>query len=378
MSERVPIVLSLGHVAKLSGTQFSVLHSIATRERTSDYRVFQIRKRSGGKRWICVPHGDLAQAQRWIQREILSSEGATRAISPHSTAFAIGSSILSNAHTHCATKYLVKIDLSDFFDTIDETRVYAAFRHLGYPKLLSFELSRLCTRTVVRRTVAVPPPPFARKRWVGTGSGYPYPTGQLGHLPQGAPTSPMLANLVCVRMDAALGDLASSMGASYTRYADDIVMSLDTNSRPIALSLLRRAMEIVRHHGFSVNTRKVSITPPGARRIVTGLVVNADAPSVPKEMVSRIEVPLYHIRKHGLLSHCARIGVKNPIRYFRHLEGLVRFACGISDSRGTRWFDSLQLAKSANQEVFKAIELFDIASTAGRAKPPRGKSRGAP
>lgn len=360
MARDVPIVLSLGHLAHLSQTRYARLRSIVERKRAREYKVFSIKKRSGGKRWICVPRDDLARAQTWIQQEILSSSGALALLSSHSRAFASGDSIARNARDHCGAGQLIKIDLSDFFDTIDETRVFAVFRQLGYPKLLSFELARLCTRIVVRPRSDTPPPPYARRRWIGTGPGSPYPTGQLGHLPQGAPTSPMLANLVSAVMDKRLGAIAATYDAAYTRYADDIAFSIESNDRKAATELLRKAMLEVCRQGFSVNTRKISITPASARKIVTGLVVNGDTPSIPREMVSRIEVPLHYIKKYGLLEHCARSSIENPIRYFRHLEGLVMFAAGVCPQRGTRWREALRDAREANSDVFEAMQIFGV------------------
>lgn len=337
VEKQVPVVLSLKHLSMLTGVSFDFLRRVVERRAKSTYRTFKLRKRSGGYRWICIPSRQLLRVQRWIHRNILCSKGALARLSGLSTAYAPQSGILGNASRHCSARMLVKVDVEGFFDSISERQVYRVFRDLGYPSLLSFELARLSTR-VVERSRLGPPPPFARTRWRSTSkTGVPYSFAFVGHLPQGGPTSPMLANLVCVRLDAHLTELAETFGATATRYADDIVFSLSACDKALGVTLARRISEALALCGLSANRKKTSIVPAGARRIVTGLVVDGSHPSLTREFVASVEVPLHCIEKFGLLEHCRRRGIGSPVSFVRYFDGVLRFAQYVSPSRGANW-----------------------------------------
>ena len=218
-------VLTLGHLSHLTNTPYWKLRAYVARnldvfgahplKNYRQYRSFQIKKKSGGYRRICVPTQDLLKVQRFIDRFILSKAIA----SPYSYAFERGQNIIDCAEQHLGCLWLVKIDLRNFFESLSEIQVYRVFRNLGYNSLIAFELARICTKESKS----------ARKitsHWWKNfhKTGLPaYQSQKIGHLPQGAPTSPKLANLIVKALDKDVAQIADSYELAYTRYADDCV-----------------------------------------------------------------------------------------------------------------------------------------------------------
>jgi RNA-directed DNA polymerase len=187
----LPALLTLRHLAWRTETRYEDLRDYV--EGVPDaYRTFRIRKRSGGTRLICIPAGPLIRVQRWLARNVLNR------VPPHhaSVAYAPGSSIVECAKYHCGSRWLVKIDVRNFFESISEIQAFRVFAELGYARLLAFELGRICTRRYGNsrrnnRMVWKQVDGFYSIRKYGNTYGN---SRQLGHLPQGAPTSPMLSN----------------------------------------------------------------------------------------------------------------------------------------------------------------------------------------
>jgi hypothetical protein len=245
------------------------------------YVSFQVPKRSGGTRTLSAPYATLAAAQRWILGHILSRlpvEGPCQG-------FQAGRSIVTNAAPHAGQAVVVNLDLEGFFPSIGFPRVRSVFQRLGYSGAVSTVLALLCTECP-RRVIE-----YAGQRLhVATG-----PRG----LPQGACTSPALANQVARRLDKRLAGLASRLGVAYSRYADDL-----TFSGPDALegrlgSLLRRVRWLAEEEGFTVNETKTRILRRSTAQTVTGLVVN-DRPGVRRDEVRRLRAILHRARREGL------------------------------------------------------------------------------
>lgn len=263
---------------------------------------------------------------------------------------------------------MVKIDVKDFFESISERQVYYVFKSLGYPKLLSFEFARICTRVIPPSGSGQPRLRDALPRWVNKRSKarVPYSSiGQVGHLPQGAPTSAMLANLSVFELDKKIQAIASTFNATYTRYADDIVLTRNEGTRQDCEEILRRVISEVRTSGLRVNSYKSGVRGPGARKIVTGLVINDDVPRVPKRYREDILLSIYHIKKHGLLSHMERRKARSPLGYLNHLVGRILFCRSVE----------AQFADAAMAELRLALapykELIAMAGTYGER--PNGK-----
>lgn len=366
-AKKVPTVFSLMHLASLSRTRWSHLRHIVQRQ-GEFYQTFTIGKRSGGRRLICAPAPNLRRVQSWIHKNILRSPGAQALLHPAATAYKPDASILKNAQAHAGTAWMVKLDIKDFFESISERQVYYVFRQLAYPALLSFELARLCTRHVPPRRDGLPRAREQLARWVNWDkdrSADPYAfDAQVGHLPQGAPTSAMLANLVARELDVRIQAVATRYGATYTRYADDMVLTLADESGETCASVFREVAQVVNRYGFRVNRSKSRIVGPGGRKVVTGLVVNDIKPRLPKTVKSEIELAIYHIGKHGLLSHMERRKSKRPLGYLNHLVGKILYCHSVEPAFGNAAMAALRKALTPSRELLQIIVAFEPAGAA--------------
>lgn len=365
-ARQVPTVFSLMHLASLSRARWSYLRA-AVERKANFYRTFSIGKRTGGHRLICAPDPDLRRAQAWIHKNILNSPGALSLLHPAATAYKPKASILKNAMAHAGAAWMVKLDIKDFFESISERQVYYVFRHLGYPALLSFELARLCTRRVPPRRHGLPRARESMVRWVNWDEQHhkgPYPfESQVGHLPQGAPTSAMLANLVARGLDARIEDIAIRYSATYTRYADDMVLTLTESSNEQCASLLREVAQVVTRSGFRINRSKTRVVGPGGRKTVTGLVVNDIKPRLPRSVKDEVELALYHIGKHGLLDHMARRNSTRPLGYLNHLVGKILYCHSIEPAFAEASMAALRNALHPNRELLEVAMAFESAGS---------------
>jgi RNA-directed DNA polymerase len=327
LSQRdLPAVITLGHLSARSGVGYTTLRAYM-RANSDAYRSFRIRKRSGGRRLICVPEQGLLEVQRWIAQHLLNR------VKPHpaSFAYAPGQSIVRCATQHCRARWLLKIDIKNFFESISEIQVHRVFRALGYNELISFEMARLCTRRYeqTRRENT--------RVWKADHSRYSIPDyqrRQIGHLPQGAPTSPMLSNLAMLKFDGVVQAMAASHGFVYTRYADDLAFSAIKSDRASVVRLLLMVNKELRKSGFLPNSSKTSINPPGTRKIILGLLVDGDRPRLLPEARAALQLHLHFIEKFGAASHAEKRGFKSIWSLRRHLEGHVSFVRNVEPDFG--------------------------------------------
>ena len=328
VSPKSPPIFTLRHLSHLVDVPYDFLRAVASRgglEQETYYRVFSLKKRNVGHqatrtRTISAPHPLLLKAQRWIHDNILKAGTFHEA----SCAYGPGSKIAKTAELHCDARWMVKLDIKNFFESITEQKVYKVFRSLGYQPLVAFELARICTRT--RRG-------SLRRAHPRTHRIANYYDKRLGHLPQGAPTSPLLANLVVFGLDVALSKLAMNFDMVYTRYADDITFSTSTAdwSRANAVELLRQGHEILRSHGFRPNHAKAHIVPPGGRKIVLGLAVGDSTPLLTRDFKNKLRAHIYYLYRfqdNGILPH-QKLGFDSILGLQRHVFGLAYFAKGI-------------------------------------------------
>ncbi|MDY6978224.1 MAG: reverse transcriptase domain-containing protein [Pseudomonadota bacterium] len=142
-------IFTLAHLSKQSGIDSTILDKLVQRREidpnTPIYRVFSIKKRTTSeKRYICVPCHELKTVQRFIHEKILLQLESHQAV----TSYKSDCTIYEAAKHHCSSKWMIKLDLKDFFDSISEVSVYRVFRKVGYSALLSFQMARLCTRVI--------------------------------------------------------------------------------------------------------------------------------------------------------------------------------------------------------------------------------------
>jgi RNA-directed DNA polymerase len=316
----LPAILTLRHLAHITGIDYLYLRRITRRE-YDPYRIFTIRKRSGGERLIAAPEPPLGVLQRWIVDHILLKRRASTA----SFAYSRGASPIVCARRHLGARWLVKIDIHDFFESIGERRVYFVFRDCGYQPLIAFELARLCTRISTGDSVhdarwQVPP----HRRLDGIPA---YATPIMGHLPQGAPTSPLLSNLVSIALDEAILKIANKYQVTYTRYSDDLTFSTGARfSHALSKTMLQDVEHVLLAFGHAVHKKKTRISPPGSRKIVLGLLVDAEKPKLPRNVRKRISDHVRGIEKFGLKSHASNRHFVSIWGMIRHVSGLLSYA----------------------------------------------------
>jgi RNA-directed DNA polymerase len=186
----------------------------------------------------------------------------------------------------------VRFDLQDFFASVTASRVHATWRTLGYPAPVARVLTALCT-------VATPEPVLERLRGLGALTWRQAQRLRDAHLPQGAPTSPALANLCAFSLDLRLAGLADAFGARYSRYADDLVFSGDAalarQAGRLQLQVARAALE----EGFALQHRKTQVLRAGHRQQVCGIVVNRHT-NLPRAEFDRLKAMLHRALTRGL------------------------------------------------------------------------------
>lgn len=162
----------------------------------------------------------------------------------------------------------------------------------------------------------------------------------MGHLPQGAPTSPMLANMAMLAADIELCQWAKQYGLTYTRYADDMTFSTadERFDRARAAEVVRGVYKIIGHFGFSPNSAKTQVVPPRARKIVLGLLVDQTQPRLPRSFKEGLRMHLHYLQdpKVGPALHAAKRGFTAVAGLRNHLQGLVAYASQIEPIYGAQ------------------------------------------
>jgi RNA-directed DNA polymerase len=280
-------------------------------------------------RRIFVPTMELQSALRWIHDHILS------VLQPHPRAFAYRAktTVVDCASEHCGARWLVKFDAQDFFESIDEGQIFRVFRACGYPALLAFELARLTTVPVdflTSRRDTIHIQSDIESACSAEGAVHviqEYDFHERGVLGQGLVTSPALSNLVCRELDASLQKTANELGFVFTRYADDITFS--TTRRQLTTldvgTLRKRVLSVLRRNNLRENRKKFSVTGPGARRVVLGLLVDGEKPRLSRATRARIEGHLYFLTKLGANLHAARRKFRSIDALQQHLIGLLAY-----------------------------------------------------
>jgi RNA-directed DNA polymerase len=250
----------------------------------SHYHSWQIPKRSGGHRTITAPLPKLKALQRWALREYFEK------LPVHSAAhgFLPARSVVTNAQCHVGADIIVKLDIENFFPTIHWKRVKGLLRKAGVVESVATLLALLSTE--------------APRQWVEfRGGTYSVATG-MRVLPQGAPTSPAIANAVCIKLDARLAAFARQLGFTYTRYADDLTFSFRKTAerkRPALGLLVEKVKDILRSEGFALNAGKTRVLRRGMAQRVTGLTINPVKAGVPAVRVSREVIRRLRAAIHG-------------------------------------------------------------------------------
>jgi RNA-directed DNA polymerase len=284
-------------------------------EAEAHYHFRWLPKRRGGHRLIESPKGTLKGVQQKILAEILNQ------VWPHPAAhgFAPGRSIVTNATPHVNQALLVKFDLSDFYATVTFARVTAIFRGMGYCREAATWLARLTTSALPANI------PFLKQE---TSAILPY---LRRHLPQGAPTSPALANLSAYSLDVRLSGMARAFGATYTRYADDLTFSGAADFSRSLRDFIPLVSQIIRQERFRVNRAKRQVIRANRALVVTGVVVNQKV-NIRRRQFDQLKAVLHNCIRLGPASQ-NRAG--HP-RFADHLRGRIAHVTQLNAARGAK------------------------------------------
>ncbi len=264
------------------------------------YREFDIYNEEKIRR-ILAPSRKLKERQKWILRNVLSKIELKDCVH----GFVKGKSIVTNAKCHVQKKEILCLDIADFFPSINIGEVVDVFKQLGYNKEVAEELADLCTFD--------------------------------GVLPQGAPTSPALSNIIFTVVDDKLISYSKKNNLVYTRYADDLTFStnvgeIEKHTEPI--------VNIINEYGYSINVEKTHIMKDNYRKIVTGLVIN-ESVKVPKKFKKKFKQEIYYCKKYGISQHLHAIGRESAVNFREYMYGKAYFIKMVEKELGEYYLGQL-------------------------------------
>jgi RNA-directed DNA polymerase len=300
----------------------------ARTERLRNYRYRLIPRRAGGlPRVLEIPKGRTKEIQRWILAEILDQ------LPVHDAAhgFRRGRSAVTHAERHCEAPMVLTLDLADFFTTVRRPRVARTFVALGYRAEVARLLAGLCTNVIPVDVWAA----VEAQAWeTESEDGRRFRLGRMlasPHLPQGAPTSPALANLAVNGLDRRLTGLARAFELRYSRYADDLTFSGPSLAPARRRQFVELVSETARREGFGANQGKTHTHLAGGRQTVCGVVVNVH-PNVARGEYDRLRATVHNCVVHGPAGQ-NRAGVPD---FRAHLRGRIAWVTGVNPARGAR------------------------------------------
>ncbi|MCF8011867.1 MAG: trypsin-like peptidase domain-containing protein, partial [Clostridiales bacterium] len=282
----------------------TLIYFLYRRKDKDNYKIFYLRKRSGKERTICAPINSL----KIIQRKLNYILSLIYKPKPSAHGFIVERSILTNAQAHLKNNNMLNVDILDFFPNINFGRVRGMFMANPYniPPEPATVLAQICSCN--------------------------------NQLPQGAPTSPIISNMICAQLDSQLQKLAKKHSCTYTRYGDDLSFSTWQYKFPKELGYKTKTGEvivgislekIIRQNGFKHNKDKVTLKSRKSRLSVTGLIVN-EIPNVPRKFVRQIRAMLHSWEKDGLIKaeqihlNKYRYKQKNPKAFQPKFSNIVR------------------------------------------------------
>lgn len=299
-SVNVPVIFDIKHLRRLlkfTKLNFrSIYYSIPYQ-----YHEVQIPKNNGkGFRKLALPSKNLKKMQRWILDNILYK------IPVHECAhgFIPNKSTVTNAQQHVNKEFILKTDIKNFFPSISSKRIYGLFKAIGYNEQVSIALTNICTYN--------------------------------DSLPQGAPTSPYLSNLICRKLDHRLYSLCKKESFSYSRYADDITISGNKRLKKTSAFI----EDILSSEGFQLNIEKTRIVHNSFRQQVTGIVVNQKT-SIPKELYRKLKQDIYYMKKHGVYDHLKYTGLENKSNVKAYYYGMANYFYMVNPVKGEYLYKEL-------------------------------------
>ena len=285
--------LSLLNYNMSDNTKLKTIYAISNRVE-SNYQIFKIKKYNGSYRTIYSPKPTLKHMQKNILHNILNN----KQISKYAKAYHQNISLKDNALPHINQKVILKLDIIDFFENISFYDVYqSCFPEVYFPKPIGQLLTYLCTYE--------------------------------SRLPQGAPTSAYISNLVMKDFDEELGSWCEQNNIAYTRYSDDMTFSGDFNPHEV-ISKVRKMLYKL---NLKINNKKIKVIYNHQCQKVTGLVVNKKV-RVSAKYRDKVRQEIYYIKKYGLLNHLNKIGYQEePTKYLNTLYGKVLYILSINEEK---------------------------------------------
>jgi len=284
----LPVIYSGQHFAQLVGIEIQYLYAVANSSKHF-YRSFKIKKKNGGCRKITAPLPVLMVVQSWILKNILNQIPVHKACK----AYIKNIGIRDNARLHRKAGELYSSDVVDFFGSLRKFQVQELFFECGYSKALSVLFANLCCYD--------------------------------NYLPQGAPTSGYLSNLILRSFDSSILKYSRENGLVYTRYADDISIS---GSKIDVETINAKLIHELANLGLKLNFKKTRLSKKNNRQSVTGVIVNEKL-NVPREFLREIKQEYFFIMKYGLLGHANYIKEENTDYILERLIGRYAHAIHI-------------------------------------------------
>lgn len=254
------------------------------------YHPVTIPKKNGESRQLYVPDEFMKSIQRQINEKLLSKEE----VSPFARAYVPGGSTKRNASPHIGQPMILKLDIRHFFDRL----IYPLVKEKVFPKEKYSESNR-----VLLSVICV----------------------YMDALPQGAPTSPIISNIILREFDNKVGNWCMERGVVYTRYCDDMTFSGEFDAKEVIVFVKKELKEM----GLFLNNKKTVIAGRGQKHIVTGIVVN-EKMSLPKAYKRQIRQEMYYCMKYGVESHLKASKInETPQEYISKLLGRINYVISV-------------------------------------------------
>ena len=350
--QQLPIIENEAQLASCMGIKVSELKFLSFKRSvslTSHYHHFLMPKKTGGVRQIAAPMPRLKRAQYWVLENILNPI----ILSGSAHGFVTGRSIISNAKPHVGNDLVINLDLKDFFPSIGFGRVKGVFKNLGYCNVVSTILTSICTESEIEQIemdeqiyhVATSDP----------------------KLPQGAPTSPAITNILCRKLDKRIKGAADSLEFNFTRYADDLTFSANNKDDSAVQKLLWRIRSIIKDEGFTINDSKTRLMRKHKHQEVTGITVNKKL-NVDRKTVKRFRALLFQMDKDGPENKQWGKG-----ELFASISGYANFVAMVNPEKGIPFQQQvIQLKRKYSQPV-KGLKITKLNKKLFRIKSANGE-----
>ena len=268
-----------------------------------NYTTYHLPKKKNGIRSINAPIGRLKKIQKKLNRHL---QGVYSSIKPdsakgfvlHRKDSNLKANIVENAMPHVGNKYVLNMDIKDFFTSISDQRIYLIFR--AAPFCFDTQIASALTYLVTTN----------------------------GCLPQGAPSSPILSNFACLSLDEKLTAFSNQNKWSYTRYADDLTFSSNEAFTSVQIDFIKKVLVQER---FEPNEKKFRVRTSNKKQLVTGLVVNEKV-NIDRKMLKKTRAMLFDLRVNGA-SKAAQNHLKTEYKpskddqliFLQKLNGTINF-----------------------------------------------------